>query len=138
MVGAQAVPGTEVLVDPDAHVIDGATGRAVGLVFACSAPKVIVMTVLRSSEFLSFFGGLSDATPRVDFDDHGLSAFVSFELASRVRWTASVWLDGRIIEGFVLRDEESGVEVVVRDVERAGGDPLVVLVVDAVRCAAAP
>lgn len=88
------------------------------------------------TDLLSFFSGISSSVVSVEVDARGLSAYASFESGGRARWTASIWLDGSVVEGFILRDEDSGVELVVRDLVRSAGDPLVVWLVSIV-CRAA-
>lgn len=86
----------------------------------------------RGTDLLAFFSGISSSAVSVEVDAHGLSAYASFESGGRARWTASLWLDGSVVEGFILRDEDSGVELVVRDLVRSAGDPLVAWLVPAV------
>jgi hypothetical protein len=77
-----------------------------------------------SSPRLTLFDAIPTSTVTVEIDRHGLSAFASFVVANRHRWSASVWLEDRRVEGFVLRDEETGLELVVRNLDAAAADPL--------------
>lgn len=97
----------------------------------CSAPTVRSVSV----PTLSVFSGITSASPTVEIDERTQSAFVSFVSAGRPRWSASVWLDGSTVEGFVLRDADTGVELVVRSPASAAADPLIAWVTTVVKAA---
>jgi hypothetical protein len=72
---------------------------------------------------LSLFDGVTEAEVSVDIDARTGSAWATFRVDGRERWSASVWLDGPSVDGFILRDGASGVELIVRDLAVAATEP---------------
>jgi hypothetical protein len=74
-------------------------------------------------EFLSVFVQAS-VQPTITFDRSATNGAARFVYEGRVCWSISFWQCAGELEGFCIVDEDSGVEVVVRDLTRLGSEPL--------------
>jgi hypothetical protein len=85
---------------------------------------------------LRFLEGIGTATPEIDVDVRTASALVTFTVDGQRRWSASCWLepdgDDWLLDGFVLRDERSRLEIVVRDMTQITHEPLLARVAETI------
>jgi hypothetical protein len=70
---------------------------------------------------IHLFDGIDAADLTVDIDR--LGALAQFCQDGKVRWSMSLWLDNRSVEGFILRCARTGIELLVRDVTALGAEP---------------
>jgi hypothetical protein len=73
---------------------------------------------------IRLFDGIADAELSVEVDQRELSALVTFTVDGRVRWSMSIWLDNREVDGFILRCETTRAELVVRNLVLLDGEPM--------------
>lgn len=84
---------------------------------------------MSGNDFLHMFNGIDTADCVVDIDARSHSAFATFSVAGRILWSMSIWLDEREIEGFLLRAEKSGAELVLRRLAVLETEPALAAVV---------
>jgi hypothetical protein len=87
---------------------------------------------MAADDRLSLLDGISSCDVIVDIDVRTHSALATFTVDGDIRWSMSLWLDGRCIEGFVLSGAVPGWELVVRDLAVAAAEPAVAAAVAAV------
>jgi hypothetical protein len=85
-----------------------------------------------SGSLFNFLDGIEAAEIAVDVDRRSQSALATLTVDDQVRWSVSIWLDGREIEGFIVREHAGGIELVVRNLAALDSEPALARLVAAV------